>query len=121
MRTLTLWCPDWPVTAAGLADGIDPHVPVVVLRANRVLGCSPAGGVEGIRRGLRKREAQARCPRLIVVEHDPARDARMYESVVRAVEELAPGVEVIRPGVCAIAAKGPAGYYGGEERAAERL
>jgi protein ImuB len=55
------------------------------------------------------------------VEHDPGRDARAFEPVVAAVEELTPGVEVIRPGVCAVGAKGPAGFYGGEERAAERL
>jgi protein ImuB len=121
MRALMLWCPDWPVTAAGIADGVDTHAPVVVLKANRVLACSPAARAEGVRRGLRKREAQGRCPQLTVVEDDPARDARAYEPIVIAVEELAPGVEVIRPGVCAIAAKGPSGYYGGEAQAAERL
>jgi protein ImuB len=121
VRTLMLWCPDWPVTAAGIADGVDTHAPVAVLKADRVLACSPAARAEGVRRGLRKREAQGRCPQLTVVEHDPARDARAYEPIVMAVEEIAPGVEVIRPGVCAIAAKGPSGYYGGETQAAERL
>ena len=121
MRTLMVWCPDWPVTAAGLTDGVDIHAPVAVLHANRVFACSPAARAEGIRRGLRKREAQGRCPQLTVVDHDPGRDARAYEPVVTAVEELTPGVEVIRPGVCAVAAKGPAGFYGGEEAAAERL
>jgi Nucleotidyltransferase/DNA polymerase involved in DNA repair len=121
VRTLMLWCPDWPVTAAGLIDGVDTYAPVAVLHANRVLACSAAARAEGVRRGLRKREAQARCPQLVVIEHDPARDARAFEPVVAAVEELTPGVEVIRPGVCAVAAKGPVGYYGGEEQAAERL
>ncbi len=121
MRTLMLWCPDWPVTAVGFVDGVDTHAPVAVLRANRVLACSPAARAEGVRRGLRKREAQGRCPQLTVVEHDPGRDARAYEPVVTAIEELAPGVEVIRPGACAVAARGPSGYYGGEEQAAERL
>jgi len=74
-----------------------------------------------VRRGLRKREAQGRCPRLTVVEHDPGRDARAFEPVVAAVEELAPGVEVVRPGACALAARGPSSYYGGEAAAAERL
>jgi len=121
MRTLMLWCPDWPVTAAGLAEGVDTHAPVAVLHANRVLACSPTARAEGVRRGLRKREAQGRCPHLVVVGHDPGRDARAYEPVVAAVEELTPGVEVIRPGVCAVAARGPVGFYGGEEQAAERL
>jgi len=116
-----LWCPDWPVIAAALTEGVDAHEPVVVLHANRVLACSPAARAEGVRRGLRKREAQGRCPRLVVVAHDPGRDARAFEPVVAAVEELAPGVEVVRPGACAVAARGPSGYYGGEARAAERL
>jgi protein ImuB len=116
-----LWCPDWPVVAAAVTEGVDPHGAVAVMFANRVYACSPAARAEGIRRGLRKREAQGRCPQLVVVEHDPGRDARAYEPVVAAVEELAPGVEVVRPGACAVAAKGPSGYYGGEERAAERL
>jgi protein ImuB len=121
MRILMLWCPDWPVIAAGLTEGVNVHDPVVVLRANRVLACSPAARAEGVRRGLRKREAQGRCPQLTVVEHDPGRDARAFEVVVAAVEDLAPGVEVIRPGACAVAARGPASYFGGEAAAAERL
>ncbi len=121
MRTLMLWCPDWPVVATALVDGVDPHQPVAVLRANRVVVCSPAARAEGVRRGLRKREAQGRCPHLVVVDHDPGRDARAFEPVLAAVEELAPGVEVVRPGAVALAARGPAGYYGGEAAAAEKL
>ncbi len=121
VRTLVLWCPDWPVIAAGIVDGCPADQPVVVLYANRVLASSPAARAEGIRRGLRKREAQGRCPSLIVIEHDPGRDARAFEPVLAAVEELAPGVETLRPGVCALAARGPARYFGGEESAAERI
>jgi protein ImuB len=121
MRTLVVWCPDWPVIAAGIVEGIAVHGPVAVLHGGRVLACSPAARTEGIRRGLRKREAQARCPQLTVVDHDPGRDARAYEPVITAVEQLAPGVEAVRPGVCALAARGPAGYFGGEEAAAELL
>src|SRR5215813_14251627 len=118
---MLVWCPDWPVIAAGIVDGVPVHGPVAVLAANRVIACSEAARREGVRRGLRKREAQGRCPRLTVVEHDPARDARAFEPVVAAVEELAPGVEVVRPGACALAARGPASYFGGESAAAERL
>ncbi|GAA2517414.1 DNA polymerase Y family protein [Pilimelia columellifera] len=121
VRTLVLWCPDWPVTAAQLVDGTPAHLPVVVLRANRVIACSPAARAEGVRRGLRRREAQHRCPESIVLEHDPGRDARAFEPVLTAVEAIAAGVEVIRPGACALAARGPARYHGGEEPAAERI
>jgi protein ImuB len=40
---------------------------------------------------------------------------------VTAVEALAPGVEVVRPGVIAVPARGPVGYFGGPEQAAERV
>jgi protein ImuB len=120
-RTLVLWCPDWPVVAAGIADGIPPYAPIVVLSANRVVACSEAARRDGIRLGLRKRETQARCPQIVVVEQDEDRDARVFESVVETVESVAPGVDVVRPGVVALAARGPARYFGGEERAAEHL
>ncbi|MDQ7905909.1 DNA polymerase Y family protein [Phytohabitans sp. ZYX-F-186] len=121
MRTLLVWCPDWPVVALDLVEGIPATGPVAVVRANRVIACSEAARAEGVKRGLRKREAQGRCPRLTVVEHDPDRDARAFEPVVAAVEELVVGVEVVRPGSCAMAAKGPARYFGGEERTAEAI
>jgi protein ImuB len=120
-RTILVWCPDWPVIAAEIVDGVGASGPVVVLHGNRVVACSEVARLEGVRRGLRRREAQSRCPQLVVVEHDPARDARAFEPVVAAVEEVAVGVEVIRPGTCALAARGPARYFGGEEAAAERI
>jgi protein ImuB len=121
---LVAWCPDWPVTAAvrgGAAPGVGEHLPVAVLAAGRVYACSELARAEGVRRGMRRRDAQGRCPELVVVEHDPARDVRMFEPVLAAVEEVAPGVEVTAAGRCALAARGPAGYFGGEEAAAERI
>jgi protein ImuB len=41
--------------------------------------------------------------------------------VVRVVEELCPRVEVLRPGSCAIGARGPARYFGGEEALAGKI
>ena len=52
-RTLAVWCPDWPVIAAEIVEGISAHGPVAVLHAKRVLSCSPAARIEGVRRGLR--------------------------------------------------------------------
>lgn len=121
VRVLALWSPDWPVTAAAMAAGVPADRPAAVIVANRVLVCSAVARAHGIRRGLRRREAQARCPELAVLTRDPDRDARAFEPVVAAVEELAPGVEVVRPGLVALAAQGPVGYFGGEQPAAERL
>ncbi|SHG51427.1 Y-family DNA polymerase [Streptoalloteichus hindustanus] len=121
VRTLVAWCPDWPVVAACAAAGAAPHAPAAVLVANRVVASSATARADGVGRGLRKREAQARCPRLLVFDDDRERDARLFEPVVAAVEELAPGVEVVRPGLVAVPAGGPGRYFGGEEAAAERI
>jgi len=116
-----LWCPDWPVVAAGIAAHLSAQRPAAVVTANRVVACSAVARAAGVSRGLRRREAQARCPDLVVHPADPDRDARLFESVVAAVEQLAPGVEVVRPGMVALAARGPTRYFGGEPAVAERL
>jgi protein ImuB len=120
-RVLVLWVPDWPVVAAARAAGVPAHRPAAVVVANRVLACSAVARSRGVRRGLRRREAQARCPDLAVLDRDADRDARAFEPVVLAVEGLAPGVEIVRPGLLALSAKGPVGWFGGERAAAERL
>jgi protein ImuB len=120
-RMLVVWCPDWPVTAASAAARLTPHQPVAVIEANRVVACSALARAEGVRRGMRRRDAQGRCPELVVFPADPVRDARLFEPVATAVEELAVGVEIIRPGVVAVPARGPASYFASEEQAAERL
>ena len=72
------------MTAAGVAAEGGADIPAAVVLANRVVACTPAARAEGVRRGLRKREAQGRCPQLVVVADDPARDARAFEPVVAA-------------------------------------
>jgi len=109
-RMLVVWCPDWPVVAAGAP----PDSPTAVVHANRVVACSAAARAEGVRPGLRRREAQGRCPELELLAHDPARDARAFEPVLVAVERVTPWVEVLRPGECAFPARGAARYHGGE-------
>ncbi len=120
-RLVVVWCPDWPAVTAAAQAGLPPHRPVAIVAANRVVACSSPARAEGIRRGTRRRDAESRCPGLVVFEPDPDRDARLFEPVVSAVEELAPGVEVVRPGVIAVPAQGPVGYFGGPEQAAERM
>jgi protein ImuB len=120
-RVLALWCPDWPVVAGAAEAGLPAARPAAVLASHRVVACSATARAQGVRRGLRRREAQARCPDLAVLARDPERDARCFEPVAAAVEELVPGVEVVRPGLVALSARGPARYFGGEEVVAERL
>ena len=104
-----------------MATGFPGDVALVVVRANRVIACSPAATAEGVRVGHRRRQAQAACPQVEVVEHDEARDARVFEPVVRAAGELVPLVEVAEPGRLALATRGPSRYVGGDQALAERL
>ncbi|WP_410623976.1 DNA polymerase Y family protein [Amycolatopsis sp. cmx-8-4] len=120
-RLLVLWCPDWPVVAAGAAAGTPPLAPAAVFSANRVVACSAVARQHGVVRGMRRRDAQSRCPDLAVHQHDPERDARLFEPVAAAVEGQAVGVEVVRPGIVAVPVTGAAGYFGGEEALAELL
>ncbi|BBZ35025.1 DNA polymerase Y family protein [Mycolicibacterium confluentis] len=120
-RVLALWCMDWPAVAAAQAMGLPATAPVAVTLANRVVACSSAARAAGVRRGLRRREAQARCPQLAVVAADPARDARFFESVIAAVDDLVPRAEVLRPGLLVLSVRGAAKYFGSEQAAGERL
>lgn len=114
-RTLVLWCPDWPIVAAD----VDPDVPAAVFHANRVVACSRGARREAVVRGIRRREAQGRCPELVTIEHDPGRDARAFEPVVAALDDVCPRIEIVRPGVCAFLMRGPTRYFGGDEAVAE--
>ena len=116
VRTLVLRCPDWPVVAAGGAAG----EPAAVLHANRVVAASPPARAHGVVPGLRRREAQARCPALEVLGHDPDRDARAFEPVARALQALTPRLELDVPGRCAFPTRGPSRYWGGDEALAAR-
>lgn len=123
MRVLVVWCPDWSVTA-GLFDlaetepAVRPasHRPAAVLSGNVVEVCNAAARVEGVRRGQRRRDAQARCPELVLLPANPERDARYFEQVLATVEDLRPGVAPIRPGLLAVPA--PGRFFGGEQHAA---
>lgn len=120
-RTIVLWCPDWPVIAAARAAGSPPEHPFALVAKGLVFASSASARQQGVVRGLRVREAQARCPELVVEPYDDALDHRAFEPVIRAIEAAVPGVEVLRPGTIALRSRGPARYYGGERAAAATL
>ncbi|GAA4172979.1 DNA polymerase Y family protein [Gryllotalpicola koreensis] len=129
-RSIVLWCPDWPIRAAllkspGRAGPDHPSITgdnaIALIEKGLVFACSATARAAGVRRGLRVREAQARCPELVVLPYDPQADARFFEPILAAVEQTVPGVQPIRPGMCALRSRGPARYYGGEAEAAEVL
>lgn len=116
-----LWFPEWPATAWARAEGRSVEEPVALFEANRVVSCSAAAQAEGVRRGHRRREAQVRCPALVVAPFDADRDHRVFAPLLDRLEEVSPGIQVIRPGLVALRMRGPARYYGGERPAAARL
>jgi protein ImuB len=120
-RVLAIWCMDWPAVAAAAAADQPATAPIAVTLANRVIACSSAARAVGVRRGLRRREAAARCPQLHVVTADADRDARFFEGVIAAVDDLVPRAEVLRPGLLVLPVRGAARYFGSEQQAAERL
>ena len=85
-----------------------------------------AGGARAGREG-RRREGRRGAPRRVLVVWCPdwppeeGAAARAFEQVVSVVEGFCPRVEVLRPGVCAIGARGPARYFGGEEVLARKI
>lgn len=120
-RSIVIWCPDWPVRALIRAEHAMDGAPVALIEKGLVFACSPAARADGVQRGLRIREAQSRCPDLATRPYDSAFDARSFESVLVAIEQLMPGVQAIRPGMCALSSRGPSRYYGGERAAAAAL
>src|SRR5688572_20396347 len=116
VRTLVVRCADWPIVAAG----VPLDAPAAVFHANRVVATSPAARDQDIVLHQRRREAQARCPSLLVLDRDLARDARVFEPVVAALDALTPRVEITEPGRVAFPTRGPSRFFGGDDALATR-
>ncbi|MGW8567620.1 DNA polymerase Y family protein [Isoptericola sp. NPDC055881] len=125
-----LWVPDWPVVAALAGAGLDAHVPAAVLGArsgggagagHSVVAVSAVARAQGVRRGMRRRQAQERCPEVALLPADDARDAREFEPVALAAETVVAGLEVARPGLLLLPAGGAARYHGSELALAQAL
>jgi protein ImuB len=58
---------------------------------------------------------------LVVVDRDPAAEARAFETVARALEPITPTVVLERPGVLSFPTRGPSRYFGGDEQLAARV
>jgi protein ImuB len=119
VRVMVVWCPDWPVVAALADEGMPTHLPAAVFHANLVQAGNAAARDLGVRRGMRRRDAQSRCPELRVFQATPERDTRAFETVLAAVEEQHPGVAPLRPGLAAL--RSPRRVRGGEPAAAALL
>lgn len=122
LRSLVLWIQDWPVFAAfGAREAQAADAALAVIHDGAVIACSAAARAQGVKRGQRRRLAQSLCPTLRFLPADPQRDERAFLPVLRLLEEQVPGVQLLRPGLAALRARGPARFYGGEEDAARVL
>src|SRR4051794_41340324 len=115
-RVMVVWCPDWPVVAAAVQHELSLEAPLAVVERGEVFACSAAARLEGVKRGMRRRDAAARCPELVVVDRVPEAETRSFEAVLSAVEEVSAGVAPVKPGLCALGV--PSRFYGGGGAAA---
>lgn len=120
-RRAVLWVPDWPVVAAAAEAGLNPSAPAAVLHGRGMVAVSASARTAGVRRGQRKRLAQRACPEITILPYDEGRDARAFEAVAAAAEDVVAGVEISRPGLLMIPADGAARFHGSEEALAEAL
>ncbi len=121
VRVLAMWWPQWSLIAAREAAGTPADAPLVVVDKGIVIARSASAATEGVTEGLRVRHAQARCPDLQVLAHDPDVEQRTFEPMLRVIEQHAPLVQVIRPGLAAVRAIGLTRFYGSETAAADTL
>ncbi len=96
-RVLVLWVPDWAVVAFRRDTGGDADAPTAVVARNTIVACDAAARAEGVRAGQRRRDAQARCPQLVLTPADPLRDQRAFAPLVSRIEQAAPGCRSCDP------------------------
>ena len=58
---------------------------------------------------------------MLTLAPNPELDAREFEPVVEVLTHIVPRLEVTEPGLCTLAADGPARYYGGEVELTDEL
>lgn len=116
-RILAVWCPDWPLVAAG----IPPDKPGAILHANRVIASSEAARSVDVVRGLRRRQAQSRCPDLEIGERDIASEVRCFEAVAGVIEQFTPRFDIVQSGTAIFPVRGPSRYFGGDESLAHKM
>ena len=95
-RTLCVWFPDWPLRR----PDVPPDEPCqAVDDGNLVVAVNTPAAEAGIQVGMRRREAEAVCPTVTTIEHDPGAEMARFERVAVAVETLIPRIEVVSPGL----------------------
>lgn len=146
-RTVAVTVPDWPLVAAldrhqrrseetARAADTPPQIEpaqttsgggeggvgeVLLIDHHRVTHVSAAARAAGALPGMKRRAARAACPEALVLDADREHESSLFELVAAAVDTVAAGVDVLRPGVLLMSARGPARHQGGEEALAEAI
>ncbi len=123
-RTLVLWIPEWPVIAAQCDDELPGAVrgaALALIHKGAVVCCSPEASASGVRVGMKRRDAQMRCPGLSVLPDSPERNRRVFDQVLLALQDTVSQHTLVEPGLLAFTARGLSRFYGGEEAAATAL
>jgi protein ImuB len=104
--------PSLALQPAALAppDGAEPLIGPVTATADQA----------GVRPGMRIGEALATCPKLVLVEPDPAAAERDWEEIVRRLEDSGFAVESAQLGTAYFDTRGVERLYGGLEQALKR-
>ncbi|HVH51700.1 MAG TPA: hypothetical protein VM690_06115, partial [Gaiellaceae bacterium] len=79
-----------------------------------------AAAAAGVRPGMRLGEALATCPRLALVDPDPAAAEQAWEEIVRALEDAGFAVEPAALGIAYFETRGVERLYGGLDPALKR-
>jgi protein ImuB len=109
---LVVHVPNWPAVALGLSSGLA----AVVIEAGRVVATNPAGRKLGIEDDMRHRDAQTIAPELETKERDLVQEVRLFEPIVKILEEISPVVEVLQLGTCITPTRGPSRYFKGDSQ-----
>jgi protein ImuB len=123
-RTLVLWIPAWAVIAAQCDDELPEVIrgaPLALIQKGAVVECSPEAFATGVRVGMKRRDAQMRCPGLSVLPDSPERNRRVFDQVLLALQDTVSQHTLVEPGLLAFGARGLSRFYGGEEASAIAL
>ncbi|WP_083586768.1 DNA polymerase Y family protein [Agrococcus sp. Marseille-P2731] len=124
-RIGVLRVPDWAVVVArqtgALPAGGEAGVPGAITHALRVVACDAGARADGVRVGMRVRDAQSASPMLALAPADPVGEALAFEQVVRAVLAVVPAAQPIGDGALAFRMRGASRFYGSEPRAIEAV
>lgn len=119
-RSGVLWVPDWPVAAAIAEGELPAHLPAALCNGRGLTAVSAGARRLGLRPGMTRRSAQSLAPDLVLADDDPVREARAFEPVMQAIQEVVAHLVLLRPGLVLLGG-GAARYHGGEHEVADAL